>query len=185
MKKETRVIGIDDSPFKFKRGNTLIIGTIFRGGNFLDGILTTKVKIDGNNSTSKLVRMINSCKFKPQLQCIFLDGIALGGFNVVDINKLSKSTGIPVIVIIRKMPDINKIKNTLKKINKKNKIKLIDKAGQVYKIGRIYCQLADISIERAKSILKITSTHSLIPEPVRVSHLIASGFFFGESRGGA
>ncbi len=186
MKKEVRVIGIDDSPFKkFKYGNTLVIGTIFRGGSFLDGILSTKVKVDGSNATSKLVEMINSCKFKPQLQCVLLDGIALGGFNIVDINKLSKKTKIPVIVVIRKKPDINKIKKTLKTIKKQKKIKLIDKAGQVYKIGKIYCQLANVSIEKAKDILKITSTHSFIPEPIRVAHLIASGIAFGESRGGA
>lgn len=186
MKKEIRVIGIDDSPFKkFKYGNTLVIGTIFRGGHFMDGVLSTKVKVDGSNATSKLIEMINSCKFKPQLQCILLDGIALGGFNVVDINKLSKNTKIPVIVVIRRKPDIVTIKKTLIRINKKNKIKLIDKAGQVCKIGKIYCQLVNISIERAKEILKITSTHSLIPEPIRVAHLIASGVAFGESKGRA
>jgi len=186
MKKEIRVIGIDDSPFKkFKYGNTLVIGTIFRGGSFLDGILSTKVKVDGSNATSKLINMINSCKFKPQIQCILLDGIALGGFNIVDINKLSKKTKIPVIVVVRRRPDINTIKKTLIKINKKKKIKLIDKAGQVYKIGKIYCQLVNISLEKAKSILKITCTHSLIPEPIRVAHLIASGVAFGESRGRA
>ncbi len=186
MKKEIRVIGIDDSPFKkFKYGNVLVIGTIFRGGVFLDGILSTKVKVDGNNATSKLIKMINSCKFKPQLQCILLDGIALGGFNIIDINKLSKKTNIPVIVVVRKKPDIETIKKTLVRIKKKNKIKLIDKAGQVYSVNNIYCQLANLSIEKAKSILKITSTHSLIPEPIRVAHLIASGVVFGESRGRA
>ena len=185
MKKEIRVIGIDDSPFKFKKGNTLVIGTIFRGGNFMDGVLTTKVKVDGDNSTSKLIKMINDCKFKPQLQCILLDGIALGGFNVIDIHKLNKKTKIPVVVVIRVMPDIEKIKKTLTHIDKKDKIKLIEKAGHVYKIDRIYCQIAGLSIERAKSILKITSTHSLIPEPIRIAHLIASGVAFGESKGRA
>ncbi len=184
MKNEIRVIGIDDSPFKFKKGNTLVIGTIFRGGKFLDGVLSVNVKVDGDDSTSKLISMINKCKFKPQLQCVLLDGIALGGFNVVDIQRLNKNTKIPVIVVIRKKPDINKIKTILKTINK-NKIKLIDKAGQVYKIGKIYCQLAGISVQKAKEILKITCTHSLIPEPIRVSHIIAAGVALGESKGRA
>ena len=51
-KREIRIIGIDDSPFKkFTKGNILVIGTIFRGGTLLDGILTTKVAIDGNSNT--------------------------------------------------------------------------------------------------------------------------------------
>jgi len=186
LKKEIRVIGIDDAPFnKFNKGKVLVIGAVFRGGLFLDGILSTKVNIDGNDSTIKILEMINKCKFKPQLQCIFLDGIAVGGFNVIDIKQLSEKTKLPVIVIIRRKPNIKKIKETLIKINKKNKIDLIEKAGSVVQIGKIYIQLTGLSIEKAREILKIVCTRSLIPEPVRIAHLIASGITFGESRGKA
>lgn len=129
--------------------------------------------------------MINESKFKPQLRCIFLDGIAVAGFNVIDVKELNNKTRIPVIVIIRKNPNIEKIKKTLIKINKKNKIKLIEKAGSVVPVGKIYIQLIGLSIEKAKEILKIVCTRSLIPEPIRIAHLIASGITFGESRGKA
>ena len=186
LKKEMRVIGIDDSPFnKFKKGKVLVVGTIFRGGSFLDGVLSTKVQVDGNDSTKKITDMITKCKFKPQLQCIFLDGIAVAGFNVIDVEELNKKTKLPVIVIIRRKPNIEKIKKTLVRIGKKNKIKLIEKAGSVVPVGEIYIQLAGLSIEKAKEILKIVCTRSLIPEPIRIAHLIASGITFGESRGKA
>ena len=186
LKKEIRVVGIDDAPFdKFKKGQVMVIGAVFRGGSWLDGILSTKVNIDGNNATKKITEMINKCKYKPQLQCIFLDGIAVGGFNIIDVKQLSRKTKHPVMVIIRKKPDIKKIKETLIKIKKKNKIKLLDKAGSVIPIGKIYVQLSGLNIEKAKEILKITCTRSLIPEPVRIAHLIASGITFGESRGKA
>ena len=71
------------------------------------------------------------------------------------------------------------------KINKKNKIKLIDKAGSVVPIGKIYVQLTGLSMEKAKEILRITCTRSLIPEAVRMAHIIASGITYGESRGKA
>jgi|TARA_B100001964_G_scaffold238288_2_gene303539 hypothetical protein len=186
LKKEMRVIGIDDSPFnKFKKGKVLVVGAVFRGGSFLDGILSTKVNIDGNDSTKKIIEMINKCKFKLQLQCIFLDGIAVGGFNVIDVKELNKKTKLPVIVIIRRKPNIEKIKKTLIRIKKKDKIKLIEKAGSVVPVGDIYIQLIGLSIEKAKEILKIVCTRSLIPEPIRIAHLIASGITFGESRGKA
>jgi len=186
LKKEIRVIGIDDAPFKkFSKGKVLVVGTIFRGGSFLDGVLSTKVNIDGDDSTKKIIDMINKCKFKPQLQCIFLDGIAVGGFNVIDVKELNNKTKIPVIVIIRRKPNMDKIKKTLIRINKSNKIKLIEKAGSVVPVGEIYIQFTGLSIERAKEILKIVCTRSLIPEPVRIAHLIASGITFGESRGKA
>lgn len=185
-KREIRTLGIDDSPFKkFKKGNILVIGTIFRGGTLLDGILATKVAIDGNNSTKKLIQMINKSKFKPQLRCILLNGIALAGFNVIDIKELNQKTKIPVIVVIRKYPDFKKIEQTLKKINKQKKYKLIQKAGPVEQIGKIYIQRKGITLKKAKEILKLTCTRSLIPEPIRVAHLIAGGVITGESKGKA
>ena len=186
IKKEIRVIGIDDAPHKFKgKGSVLLIGTIFRGGSSMDGVLSTKASIDGNNATAKIIEMVNKSRFKPQLQCIFLDGIAVGGFNIIDIEELRKKTKLPVIVIIRKKPNVENIKRILTGLNKKNKIKLLEKAGPVIKTENIYIQIAGISIEKAKEFLNIVCTRSNIPECIRFSHLIASGVTFGESKGKA
>jgi len=40
-------------------------------------------------------------------------------------------------------------------------------------------------INLSEGCVKLSSTRSLIPEPIRVAHLIASGVALGESRGGA
>ena len=186
MKEEIRILGIDDSPFdKVKKGDNLVIGVLFRGGNFMDGIMTTKIKVDGDDSTDKIIRMVKNSKFKSQIRCIVLNGIAMGGFNVVDIHKLNKKTKIPVIVVIRDYPDFKKIFSALKKIKKESRIKLIKKAGDVIKAGKIYVQLAGLSLEQARQILKISCTHSYIPEPLRVAHLMAAGIAMGESKGRA
>ena len=186
FKKEIRVIGIDDSPFnKFKDKKILIVGVVMRGGTWVDGILSTKVTVDGNDSTRKIVEIINKCKFKPQLQRIFLNGIAVAGFNVVDLKELHKKTKLPIIVIIRKNPDLNNIKKTLIQINKEDKIKLIEKAGNVFRVDDIFVQLTGISLVGTKTILKIVCTRSNVPEPLRLAHIIASGIVLGESRGRA
>lgn len=188
MKREIRILGIDDAPFdKFrdKGKNLLVVGTIYRGGNYMDGLLSTKIRIDGRNSTAKLIKMINKCKFKPQLRAIMIDGIALGGFNIVDIKEVYKKTKIPVIVVIRRMPDFNKIKSALKKLGRQNKYKLIEKAGKPIKINNICIQFAGTTLEKAKEVIRISCTHSLIPEPIRVAHIIASGIKEGQSRGRA
>jgi len=186
VKKEIRVIGIDDSPFnKFKDKKILVVGVVMRGGSWIDGILSAKVSVDGDDSTKKLIEMINGCKFKPQLQCVFLDGIAVGGFNVIDVKELNKKTKLPVIIIIRRKPNIQKIKKTLIKINKQQKIKLIEKAGNVIQIDDIFVQLTGIDLEEARKVLKVVCTRSLIPEPLRLAHLIAQGVVLGESRGRA
>lgn len=186
IKKQIRVIGIDDCSFdKFKDKEVIIIGTFFRGGEFLDGVMSRKVKVDGNDSTKKIIEMINKSKFKSQLRCIFLDGIAVAGFNVIDVKKLSEKTKLPVIVVIRYYPDVEKIKKTLKNLKMEKKIKLIEKAGEIHKAGKIYVQLMNIDLEEAKKILEICSTRSYIPEPIRTAHLIGAGISMGESKGRA
>ena len=186
MKKEIRVLGIDDGPFdKFNDKEVIVIGTVYRGGSFIDGVLSTKVTVDGDDSTEKLVEMINNCKFRPQLQAIILDGIAVGGFNVIDVSNLNKKTGIPVIVVMRDYPDFKKIEKALTKLNHEEKIKLLKKAGKVYQLGEIFVQAIGLSLKQVEEIIDITCTHSLVPEPLRVAHLIASGVVDGESRGRA
>ncbi len=156
-----------------------------RGGDYLDGLVSCSVEVDGSDSTEKLIRLITKTKHRPQLQYIILDGIAFGGFNVIDISLLHKKTKLPVIVVIRKNPDIKRIFSILKKIKQEKKIKIIKKAGAIHKIGKIYVQLAGICVQEAKEVLSISCSHSLLPEPIRLSHLIASGIVDGESRGRA
>lgn len=185
MRKEARVIGIDDSPFKRGDKNVLVIGTIFRGGVYMDGLLSTKVRVDGNNATTKLTKMINECKFKTQLKAIFLDGIALGGFNVVDVYKLAAETELPVIVVVRKMPNYEKIYAALEMLGMKKKINIIKKLPPPVKIGQIYIQHIDITLEKAKKLIELTATHSAIPEAIRIAHIIGRGVVTGESKGRA
>ena len=186
MRNEIRVLGIDDGPFtRNKEKNVLVVGTFFRGGKFLDGIVSTTVRQDENNSTLKLIQMINKSKFKPQLRAILLDGIALAGFNVIDIHKLNKKTKIPVIVVMRVYPDKPKMFKALERLKRPSKILLIKNAGEIFKLKNIHIQTAGISLEKAKEIIDITTTNALIPEPLRIAHIIAAGIVKGESYGRA
>ena len=49
----------------------------------------------------------------------------------------------------------------------------------------IYIKCVGVSIEEAKEIIKISTIRGVIPEPIRVAHLIASGVIKGESHGKA
>jgi endonuclease V-like protein UPF0215 family len=186
MKPQIRILGIDDASHnRNKDKEVIVIGTVFRGGDFLDGVLTTKVKVDGNDATKKIAEMINNSKFKVQLRAIMIDGIAVAGFNVIGIQELSRKTKLPVIVVMRGYPDLKKIKNALIYLKMKNKIKLIEKAGRIYPFNKIHFQYYGIKKTGAEQILKISIKHADIPEPIRVAHLIGQGLVFGESKGRA
>src|SRR3990167_2919872 len=98
IKKELRILGIDDGPFKSGDRNTILVGTVFRSGFWLDGVLSTKIKVDGNDSTKKIIEMVNRSRHKAQLRVIMLDGLTFGGMNFADIRAINKKTGLPVIV---------------------------------------------------------------------------------------
>ncbi|MBI2663856.1 DUF99 family protein [Candidatus Woesearchaeota archaeon] len=186
MKKEIRLLGIDDAPFdKFKDKKTLIVGVFFRGGGSVDGILSETVDIDGSDASEKIIEMVNRSKFRTQLRAIMLKGIAFAGFNLIDIEKVSKKTGIPVIVVMRRLPDKERIGRILAKLRKESSIKLMEKAGQISKAGAIYIQFSGTTPEQAKEIIRISSSRGNIPEPIRVAHLIAGGVKLGQSRGKA
>ncbi|MCB9362490.1 DUF99 family protein [Candidatus Woesearchaeota archaeon] len=186
MRRELRVIGIDDGPFdKFKVKSTLLVGTYFRGGQVLDGILSTKVRIDGANANLKIADMVNSSKFKKDLRAILLGGITVGGFNIIDIIKLYHATHVPIIVFLRKRPNITKFKATLRNLGMEKKTLAVDHAGPLHKVNNNFYQYAGITAEEAAQIISLTTTNAEIPEPLRLAHIIAAGIVRGESYGNA
>ena len=180
-------MGIDDGHFSKDDKSVIVIGTVFRGGEWMDGIITTEIEVDGDNATQKLIELVKKTKHLGQLRCIMLNGISLGGFNVVDIKELSIKTKLPVIVIVRRKPDFRKINLALKNVNNtEQKMKMIIRAGEIYPVTikdkQIYFQISNITKENAEKIIKMSATHSLVPEPLRAAHLIASGVTTGESK---
>ena len=189
LKREVRILGIDDCPFdKFKDKTCKVIGVVFRGASFLDGLISFDVTVDGNDATDKIIKSVKKSRHYGQLGIIMIDGIALAGFNVVDIHRLSATLKLPIIVVTRKKPDIENIKRILSRLDKR-KVELIEDAGQpvefIEQNKRIYFQYSGISEDIAKNILSMTCIHGLIPEPIRIAHLIASGISLGDSHGRA
>lgn len=186
MKKEARILGIDDGPCdKWKKGRVLVVGVVYRGGSHPDGIISTSAKADGEDATKNIIKMINKCKFRNQLQSIMIKGLAVAGFNVIDVKELSKKTGIPVLVIIRSFPDYKQIFKGLDKLKKKKARKLIEELPKPKKFGKIWYQPINMTSSMAKELIKLTAIRADIPEPLRVAHLIAAGIVKGESRGRA
>jgi endonuclease V-like protein UPF0215 family len=200
IKPEIRILGFDDGAFEPRsKGSVPVIGVIFRGGKFLDGAVRTDVAVDGTDATEKIVKLINSTRHKQQLKVIMLDGITVAGFNVIDIKQLHEKTGIPIIVINRKMPDIKKVEAALRNLdNFETRWHAIENAGEIKQCAvdvsdrsmsveqrKIYFQAVGLDDTKAREIIKISTTHSYIPEPLRVAHLIAEAVTKGESGGRA
>ena len=190
IKEEIRILGWDDGPFhKGEKGKVILVGTIFRGGSFMDGILKTEIEIDGLDATMKIAKAVEKTKHK-DLRVIMLGGITFGGFNFVDIKELYRKTGLPVLVVIRRRTGMKKFREAMKRLpDFEKRWKAVENAGDFFRIllkGKgIYFQKTGLTEEEAKKIIKLTAKRGLIPEPLRVAHLIASGIVKGESIGRA
>jgi len=183
VKKEIRIIGWDDEALGRKKYIS-VVGAITRGGGRLDGLLKTKIERDGLDATKKISDSIINSRQYDQLRIIMLDGITFGGFNIVDIKKLNKLTKLPVIVIQRKMPNIKMFLKAIKNLNDyKERIKAVKNAGNFHTGENLIFQCVGIGVKTSKKIIKISSPNSIVPEPLRLAHIIASGLS-GESKGG-
>lgn len=186
MKRESRVLGVDDAPFDKdnKKEKVLVVGVVFRGGNFMDGVISGNVLVDGEDATDEIARMVKDSKFYHDLKCIMLKGIAVAGLNVIDIKRLFKETGIPVMVVMRKNPGKD-IVSVLEKLGMDEKTRMVEKAGGIAEVNGLFIQSAGLERSEIKELLGVTVTRSGIPEPLRVAHLIAGGVVNGESKGKA
>ncbi|KUK16780.1 DUF99 family protein [Thermococcus sibiricus] len=188
VKPQIRVIGFDDGTFSFKsklrKGRTILVGVVMKGSQDVVGVVTRWIEIDGKDSTEKMIDAINNSRFK-DLRVIMLKGITYAGFNVVDVNRVVKETGIPVIVVIRKKPNFEAIETALKKHFEdwEKRIKLIKAGGKIYELipGKVYYQAIGIDAKTAGEIIRATSRNSLIPEALRIAHIVASAVMRGES----
>ena len=183
IKPEIRVLGVDDGFFiPHSKGFAPVIGVVFRGGYWLDGVLSTKVEIDGFDATGKIASMIVNSAHYRQVRVVMLDGITFAGFNVVDLKKLGAETKLPVIAITRDKPDLDDIRAALKKLpDPQRRWRALLNAGQIFEVStrsdseKVYVEMNGILEEDARKIVKLTSTRSSVPEALRVAHLIASG----------
>jgi len=183
VKPEIRVLGVDDGMFTpHVAGWVPVVGVVFRGGYWLDGVMHTKIAVDGFDATEKIAEMITGSPHYRQLRIIMLNGVTFAGFNVVDIQALNAATKLPVIAVTREKPNLAEIHDALNHLSRsEERWNAVLNAGELVEVAtrhkneRIYLHVAGVSAEDARKVVRLTSTRSNMPEALRVAHLIASG----------
>jgi endonuclease V-like protein UPF0215 family len=183
----SHLVGFDDGPFpRAHRGDVPVVGCVFSEATFT-GVVSGKVRRDGRNATEALARLVTASKWAPQLQLVMLQGIALAGFNVVDLAALHGLTGLPVLVVARRAPDLPAIRDALfaRVPGGARKWRLVEAAGPMEPCAGVFVQRAGLSLDAAAEVIARTALHGRVPEPLRAAHLVAGGAWGGESRGRA
>ena len=180
----SHVIGFDDAPFDRRhRGDVLVVGAVYAGPR-LEGVVSGKVRRDGANSTRTLIELVSRSRFATHLQAVMVQGIALAGFNVIDLHGLHDALQIPAIAVARNEPDLAAIKRALLRrvAGGRRKWRLIERLGPMEPAAGVYVQRAGISLEKTGQLIERFAVNSTLPEPLRTAHIIAGGVTLGESR---
>ncbi|MCG3226441.1 MAG: DUF99 family protein [Candidatus Heimdallarchaeota archaeon] len=188
MKKNIRIIGIDDAAFQRESStNTFVFGVIMRGYNLVEGILRTTVKVDGLDATEKISKMIIESKFIDQLKAIVLGSSTIAAFNIIDLRKLYENTSIPVMTVLSQLPNEKEVKGALSHLvdweERYEVLKLnpplqkMEFKNQMNRICNTYVQHIGLKDEKeVKELLQFTTYSSSIPEGLRLADMIGQSF---------
>lgn len=177
-----RAIGFDDAPFIRKSGAPVSIAGIVCAGTRFEGMLWGEIQPDGWDATDTIANLLLNSKFLPQLHIVLLDGISLGGFNIVDLPALSKAVEIPCVSVMRRYPKLEKVEHALRRLpDPERRLEMISRAGIIYESQPFVFQVCGATPEITARVLARVTDRGHVPEPLRLAHLIASAVIKGES----
>ena len=179
------VLGIDDGPFdKYLTERALIVGVMMEGADLVEAVALSEFPVDGDDVTAFLEDWIEGLRFRPALQCVLLGGITIAGLCVVDVERLSASLGLPVVVTNRKLPSNLPLTRALESAGLSARVSILERTPAPFPIsdGLVAAQ-AGADRQWTERLLRVTRAKSEVPEALRLAHMIARAIATGESRG--
>jgi endonuclease V-like protein UPF0215 family len=180
------LLGIDDGPFeKFRSGeSTPLVGVTMEGADLVESVAITRFPIDGAEVSDFLADWIAELRVRPGLQGVIFGGITIAGLSVLDPLALAERLELPVLVVNRREPSNERLREALERAGFAERIPLLDRAPEPFPVGeRLHAAVAGADAERARGLLRGSVRKSDLPEPLRLAHLIARAIVMGESRG--
>lgn len=180
--KVIRVIGFDDTPFAKRPGVRVSICGVVCAGTRFEGMVWGHVRRDGWGSTDEVCRLLEGGKFLPQVHLVLLDGLAFGGFNVIDLPRLAGRLERPCVAVMRRPPNMPAFEAAIRKLPRpERRLDLVRKAGAIHQIGHSVFQVAGAEPDVIAPILARLTDTGHVPEALRLAHLIGSAVKSGES----
>jgi endonuclease V-like protein UPF0215 family len=177
-----RAIGFDDAPFR--RGGRELVGVagVICAGTRFEGLVWGRIRRDGWDATEVLGHLLVGGKFLPQLHLVLLDGIAFGGFNVVDLAALAVALGRPCVAVMRRPPDLAAVERAIARLPAApRRLAVLRRAGPIHHRGAFWFQVRGGDPDRVGEALARITDRGMVPEPLRLAHLVGSAVRTGES----
>jgi len=181
------VLGIDDGPFeKGQPQNVPLVGVTMEGADLVEGVATASFGVDAAGVTDFLCSWVRGLRGFGALQAMTLGGITIAGLAVVDVSRLARELGLPVLVVTRRDPRSSRLSEALRAAGLSDRVPLVAAAPPAQPLeSGLFLAVAGTDGATGDRLVRATLRKALLPEPLRLAHLIARAIVTGESRGRA
>lgn len=181
-RRKIRAIGFDDAPFERHTVQPVGVAGVICAGTRFEGMVWGEIDADGWNATDTLCQLLIGGKFLSQIHVVLLDGISLGGFNIIDLPLLAERLERPCIAVMRKQPRLTAIIHAMQRLPYPDKrLEILRRAGPVHEHPPFYFQVCGADPGVTAQVLQHLTDCGHVPEALRLAHLIASAVVKGES----
>lgn len=176
-KKGLRGLAIAES-FKQNSTKSIFSGVVMRRDFVIDGFVFGSATLEGNDATDAILKMYDDLE-RPDVSYILISGLIVSMYNIIDIKKLFEVLKIPIIGVSYR--DSSGIEDSLKHHfpnSFESKINEYEKLGKREKITLstshdVYVRKEGCTLNDVRHLLNDLTLHGSIPEPIRVSQLLA------------
>ena len=176
-KKGLRGLAIAES-FRQNSSKSIFSGIVMRRDLMIDGFVFGSATLEGNDATTTILEMYDELQ-RPDVSYVMISGLVLSMYNIVDIKKIFDSLHIPIIGV--SYHDSRGIEDAIKHHfpnSFKSKIDDYHKLGNRERITLhtshdVFVRKEGCSINEVKHLLNELTFHGSVPEPIRVSQLLA------------
>jgi endonuclease V-like protein UPF0215 family len=182
LDRTVRVVGFDDAPFGRKPGAAVPIAGVVCADTRFEGMLWGRARRDGFNATDAIAAMLDGSKFLDQVRVVLLDGVAVGGFNVIDLPALGARTGLPVVAVMRRAPDLAAVHAAIGRLpSAARRLAVLARAGEIHQLGGFTFQVHGEEPAVTARLLARFTREGRVPEALRIAHLVGAAVMLGQS----
>jgi len=176
-KKGLRGLAIAES-FRQNSSKSIFAGIVMRRDFVIDGFVFGSATLEGDDATDTILEMYDELQ-RPDISYVLISGLIVSMYNIINIKKLYDSLKIPIIGI--SYNDSLGIEDALKHHfpnSFESKISAYQRLGKREKITLstshdVFVRTEGCTLGDVKHLLNKLTLHGSVPEPIRVSQLLA------------
>jgi endonuclease V-like protein UPF0215 family len=181
-KSHLRVLALDDGAFSRRQRRAPLIAVVWSSPDRIEGIQRSTVTVDGTDATERALALIRAAPQYEGIKVVLVDGVVVGGFNVLDLRRLAHELRRPVVAVTRRPPDDAKIAAAVRKYfprDARRRLALL-RRNRLFRVptGATPLLAAAVGLGRpaALEVLRRCTVRGHWPEPLRIAHLVGHAF---------